>query len=131
MEQFADLLVVILIAASIISTLSGEIGLTIVILVVLIMNAILGTAQNVKAQKSLAALKAMSSPNAHVIRNGNQIEIPASDVVVGDILLIEAGNVSAADGQFTDLWILILLLQEIILSLLQLLQPSHLLLLSF
>lgn len=131
MEQFADLLVVILIAASIISTLSGKIGSTIVILVVLIMNAILGTAQNVKAQKSLAALKAMSSPNARVIRNGNQIEIPASDVVVGDILLIEAGNVSVADGQFTDLWILILLLQEIILSLLQLLQPSHLLLLSF
>lgn len=102
LEQFADLLVVILIAASIISTLSGEIDSTIVILVVLIMNAILGTAQNVKAQKSLAALKAMSSPNARVIRNGNQIEIPASDVVVGDILLIEAGNVSAADGRLLE-----------------------------
>lgn len=102
LEQFADLLVVILIAASIISTLSGEIGSTIVILVVLIMNAILGTAQNVKAQKSLASLKAMSSPNARVIRNGNQIEIPASDVVVGDILLIEAGNVSAADGRLLE-----------------------------
>lgn len=102
LEQFADLLVVILIAASIISMLSGEIGSTIVILVVLIMNAILGTVQNVKAQKSLAALKAMSSPNARVIRNGNQVEIPASDVVVGDILLIEAGNVSAADGRLLE-----------------------------
>lgn len=102
LEQFADLLVVILIAASIISMISGETGSTIVILVVLIMNAVLGTVQNVKAQKSLAALKAMSSPNARVIRNGNQAEIPASEVVVGDILLIEAGNVAAADGRLLE-----------------------------
>ena len=72
LEQFADLLVAILIIASIISMISGEIGSTIVILVVLIMNAILGTVQHVKAQKSLASLKAMSSPNARVIRNGSQ-----------------------------------------------------------
>ena len=98
LEQFADLLVVILIIASMISMISGEIGSTIVILVVLIMNAILGTAQHVKAQKSLNSLKAMSSPNARVIRNGAQTEIPASEVVVGDILLMEAGNVAAADG---------------------------------
>ena len=90
LEQFADLLVAILIAASIISMISGEVGSTIVILVVLIMNAILGTVQHVKAQRSLASLKAMSSPNARVIRGGVQTEIPASEVVVGDILLIEA-----------------------------------------
>ena len=82
LEQFADLLVAILIAASIVSMISGEIGSTIVILVVLIMNAILGTVQHVKAQKSLNSLKAMSSPNARVIRNGAQVEIPASEVVV-------------------------------------------------
>ncbi len=102
LEQFADLLVVILIIASIISMISGEIGSTIVILVVLIMNAILGTAQHVKAQKSLNSLKAMSSPNARVIRNGAQTEIPASEVVVGDILLMEAGNVAAADGRLIE-----------------------------
>ena len=96
LEQFADLLVAILIAASIISMISGEVGSTIVILVVLIMNAILGTVQHVKAQRSLASLKAMSSPNARVIRGGVQTEIPASEVVVGDILLIEAGNIAAA-----------------------------------
>ena len=102
LEQFADLLVVILIIASMISMISGEIGSTIVILVVLIMNAILGTAQHVKAQKSLNSLKAMSSPNARVIRNGAQTEIPASEVVVGDILLMEAGNVAAADGRLIE-----------------------------
>lgn len=102
LEQFADLLVAILIAASIISMISGEVGSTIVILVVLIMNAILGTVQHVKAQKSLASLKAMSSPSARVIRNGSQVEIPASEVVVGDILFIEAGNVAAADGRLIE-----------------------------
>ncbi len=102
LEQFADLLVIILIIASIISMLTGEIESTIVILVVIVMNAILGTAQHVKAQKSLASLKAMSSPNARVIRNGKQVEIPSSDVVVGDILLIEAGNVAAADGRILE-----------------------------
>ena len=102
LEQFADLLVIILIIASVISMLTGEIESTIVILVVIIMNAILGTVQHVKAQKSLDSLKAMSSPNARVIRNGIQTEIPASEVVVGDILLIEAGNVAAADGRLLE-----------------------------
>ena len=102
LEQFADLLVVILIIASIVSMLSGEVGSTIVILFVLVMNAVIGTVQNVKAQKSLNSLKAMSSPNARVIRNGVQVEIPATEVVVGDILLIEAGNVAAADGRLLE-----------------------------
>lgn len=102
LEQFADLLVIILIIASIISMLTDNAESAIVILVVITMNAILGTVQHVKAQKSLASLKAMSSPNARVIRNGQQVEIPASEVVVGDILLIEAGNVAAADGRILE-----------------------------
>lgn len=102
LEQFADLLVIVLLVASIISAFTGNIDSTIVIVVVLIMNAILGTAQHVKAQKSLASLKAMSSPHARVIRDGKQVEIPASEVVVGDILLIEAGNVAAADGRIIE-----------------------------
>ena len=102
LEQFADLLVIILIIASIISMITGNSESAIVIFVVITMNAILGTAQHVKAQKSLASLKAMSSPNARVIRNGQQVEIPATDVVVGDILLIEAGNIAAADGRILE-----------------------------
>lgn len=102
LEQFADVLVMILIAAAIISMFMDNIESSIVILVVIIMNAILGTVQHVKAQKSLDSLKAMSAPNARVIRNGIQTEIPAADVVVGDILLIEAGNVAAADGRILE-----------------------------
>ncbi len=102
LEQFADLLVIILIVASVISIFTGNMESAIVILVVITMNAILGTVQHVKAQKSLASLKAMSAPNARVIRNGKQVEIPASEVVVGDILLIEAGNVAAADGRILE-----------------------------
>jgi len=102
LEQFADLMVIILIIASVISILTDNAESAIVILVVITMNAVLGTVQHIKAQKSLASLKAMSSPNARVIRNGEQVEIPASEVVVGDILLIEAGNVAAADGRVLE-----------------------------
>ncbi len=102
LEQFKDLLVIILIVASIISIATGNAESAIVILVVITMNAILGTVQHLKAQKSLASLKAMSAPNARVIRAGKQVEIPAAEVVVGDILLIEAGNVAAADGRILE-----------------------------
>lgn len=102
LEQFADLLVIILIVASVISMVTGNSESAIVIFVVITMNAVLGTVQHVKAQKSLASLKAMSSPNARVIRNGYQVEIPASEVVVGDILLVEAGNIAAADGRILE-----------------------------
>lgn len=101
-SQFKDLLVIILIIASIISAFTGNIESTIVILAVITMNAILGTVQHVKAEKSLASLKAMSAPNARVIRDGKQVEIPASEVVVGDILLMESGNVAAADGRILE-----------------------------
>ena len=102
LEQFADLMVLLLIAASIISIFTDNVESAVVILAVITMNAVLGTLQHVKAQKSLASLKAMSSPSARVIRNGIQTEIPASEVVVGDILLIEAGNVAAADGRLLE-----------------------------
>lgn len=101
-EQFADLLVVILIIAAIISALTGGMEGTIVIIVVLIMNAILGTVQHFKAQKSLDSLKAMSAPNARVIRDGEKQEIAASLLVPGDILLLEAGDVAAADGRILE-----------------------------
>ena len=101
-EQFKDLLVVILIIAAIISAMTGGIEGTIVIIAVLIMNAILGTAQHFKAQKSLDSLKAMSAPNARVIRDGEKQEIAASQLVPGDILLLEAGDVAAAYGRILE-----------------------------
>ncbi len=97
--QFMDLLVVILIVAAVISAFSGNLESTVVILVVLILNAVLGTVQYAKAEKSLASLKELSAPNAKVLRDGRKTEIPAVEVVPGDILLLEAGDLTAADGR--------------------------------
>lgn len=102
LEQFADLLVVILIIAAIISAVTGGLEGTIVIIAVLIMNAILGTVQHFKAQKSLDSLKAMSAPHAKVIRGGEKMEVSSVEIVPGDILLLEAGDVAAADGRILE-----------------------------
>lgn len=97
--QFADLLVIILIIAAIISMFSGNIESTIVIFAVIILNAILGTVQHVKAEKSLESLKSLSSPSAKVIRDGQKIEIDSKNVVPGDIVILEAGDMVVADGR--------------------------------
>lgn len=99
LRQFMDLLVVILIIAAVISAFSGNLESTLVILIVLILNAVLGTVQYVKAEKSLDSLKNMSAPNAKVFRFGVKTEIPAREVVPGDILMLEAGDLVAADGR--------------------------------
>ncbi|MFR2484229.1 MAG: cation-translocating P-type ATPase [Hungatella sp.] len=101
-EQFCDLLVVILIAAAVISMFSGNVESTIVIVAVIILNAVLGTVQHEKAKKSLESLKSLSSPNAKVIRGGQKIEVPSAKVVPGDILLLEAGDMVVADGRILN-----------------------------
>ena len=100
--QFADLLVIILIIAAIISMLSGNIESTIVIFAVILMNAILGTVQYIKAEKSLESLKALSSPHVKVLRDGIKQEILSKDVVKGDIVLLEAGDMIVADGRIIE-----------------------------
>ena len=102
LEQFKDLLVVILIVAALISAASENVESTIVIFAVLILNAILGTVQYLKAEKSLESLKAMSSPTAKVLRGGVRVEIPSADVVPGDIVLLEAGDMVVADGRVLE-----------------------------
>lgn len=97
--QFKDMLVIILIMAAVISMFSGNAESTAVIFAVIIMNAVLGTIQYVKAEKSLDSLKAMSAPHARVLRDGRKMEIPAENVVPGDVLLLEAGDMVAADGR--------------------------------
>lgn len=101
-EQFCDLLVIILIIAAVISIFSGNLESTIVIFAVIILNAVLGTVQHEKAQKSLESLKSLSSPSAKVLRDGQKIEITSSEVVPGDILLLEAGDLVVADGRILD-----------------------------
>lgn len=98
-SQFADLLVVILIVAAVISMFSGNVESTIVILLVLVMNAVLGTVQHVKAQRSLESLKQLSSPCAKVIRDGVKQEVPSREIVPGDIVMLEAGDMIVADGR--------------------------------
>ena len=102
LEQFKDLMVIILIIAAVISAFTGDLESTLVIIAVLILNAILGTVQHVKAEKSLESLKSLSSPSAKVLRNGKKIEIDSKDVVPGDIMLLEAGDMVTADGRILD-----------------------------
>lgn len=102
LEQFKDLMVIILIIAAVISAFTGDLESTLVIIAVLILNAILGTVQHVKAEKSLESLKSLSSPSAKVLRNGEKIELDSKDVVPGDIMLLEAGDMVTADGRILD-----------------------------
>ena len=101
-EQFKDLLVIILIIAGIVSMFAKNVESTIVIFAVIILNAILGTIQHVKAEQSLNSLKALSAPNAKVMRDGVKLEIPSSEVVPGDILILEAGDLVCADGRIIE-----------------------------
>lgn len=102
LEQFADFLVVILIIASIISMISGNVESTIVIFAVIILNSILSTVQYVKAEKSLESLKNLSSPKAKVLRDGLKKEVFSKDIVPGDILMLEAGDMIVADGRIIE-----------------------------
>ncbi|WP_456276953.1 calcium-translocating P-type ATPase, PMCA-type [Bacillus sp. AK128] len=102
LEQFKDFLVLILIAAAIISAFLGKFESTIVILVVVIINAILGTVQHLKAEQSLNSLKALSSPTAKVLRDGQKVEIPSRELLVGDILFLDAGDFVSADGRIIE-----------------------------
>ena len=102
LSQFKDLLVFILIIAGIISMMSNNVESTLVIFAVIILNAILGTVQYFKAEQSLDSLKALSSPSAKVIRDGAKIEIDSKNVVPGDILILEAGDLVAADGRIIE-----------------------------
>lgn len=101
-KQFADLMVIILIIAAVISMFTKDIESTIVIISVLILNALLGTIQHMKAAKSLDALKSLSSPVAKVIRNNTKQEIDSRYLVPGDIVILEAGDIVSADGRILE-----------------------------
>ena len=97
LEQFASPLLLLLIAASVISIATGELIDGIIIIVVVLANVIIGTVQEVTAEKSVEALKQINATTAVVIRDGEQQEIPAADLVVGDYVILEAGRVVPAD----------------------------------
>ena len=99
LEQFQDILVIILIVAAIISLFTGQIESSIVIFIVLLFNAILGTTQIFKAEKSLSSLKKLSSITTTVLRDNKEFQIPSNEVVVGDIILIKSGDIVPADAR--------------------------------
>ncbi|MTK05777.1 MAG: cation-translocating P-type ATPase [Hungatella sp.] len=102
LDQFKDLLVIILIIAAVISMVSGDVESTGVIFAVLLLNAILGTVQHQKAEKSLDSLMSLSAPVAWVRRDGKNKEVLSEEIVPGDILLLEAGDMVAADGRILE-----------------------------
>ena len=102
LNQFKDLLVGILIVAGIISIITDNVESTLVIFVVILLNAILGTVQYFKAEQSLEALKSLTAAKCKVIRDGIKQEILSKDIVPGDILFLEAGDLIAADGRIIE-----------------------------
>jgi len=97
LAQFNNFLVIILIVSAVISFLLGETIEAGAIMAIVILNAVLGVVQEGKAEESLAALKKMAAPEAHVLRDGHRIVVPARELVPGDIVFLEAGNYVPAD----------------------------------
>ena len=95
--QFADFLIIILLIAAGISAFVGEREDAFVILAIVVINAILGIYQEGKAEKSVEALQRLSAPTAKVIREANQITLPAAEIVPGDVVVLEAGDIIPAD----------------------------------
>ncbi len=102
LDQFKDFLIIILIASAVLSIFLNEWIDAIVILAIVALNSIIGVVQESKAEASLAALKKMSAPNARVIRDGQDMTVPARELVVGDLVLVEAGNYMPADLRLVE-----------------------------
>ncbi len=100
--QFKSILIWILIAAGVISGVLGEMVDAIAILAIVVLNAVIGFYQEFNAEKSIAALKKMTAPQAKVRRDGQVTSIPASGIVAGDILTLEAGDLVAADARLLE-----------------------------
>ncbi|MDY2606748.1 MAG: cation-translocating P-type ATPase [Lachnospiraceae bacterium] len=102
LKQFADFLVIILIIAAIVSAALGDVESSVVILVVITMNGILGTVQTIKAEHSLQSLKELSMPLAKVIRDGQVMKISSKELTIGDVVCLEAGDYVPADGRIIE-----------------------------
>lgn len=103
LDQFKDFMIIVLMVAAVVSGIMGDAADTIAIIVIVVVNAAIGFVQEYRAEKAMEALKLMAEPSATVLRNGNHSSIPASDVVPGDIVLLEAGRVIPADLRLLEL----------------------------
>lgn len=98
LNQFQDFMVVVLLAATLISALMGELADALTITVIVILNTILGFVQEYKTEKSLEALKKLAAPSAKVLRDGEEKEVEASQIVIDDVILLGAGDKIPADA---------------------------------
>jgi Ca2+-transporting ATPase len=102
LHQLKDFMILILIAAAVISGIIGDVTDTVIILAIIILNAAVGMIQEYRAEKAMEALKQMAAANARILREGKTVDIPASDLVPGDVVLLEAGNIIPADIRFFE-----------------------------
>ena len=102
LHQFTDVMILVLIAAAIISGVVGELHSTYVILAIIVLNALIGFIQEYQATKAVEALKKMATSHARVLRNGQTLDLDAAGLVPGDVTLLEAGNIIPADVRFIE-----------------------------
>lgn len=105
-DQFKDFMILVLIAAAIISGAIGEMTDTIAIVIIVILNAVIGFVQEYRAEKAMAALRKMAAPDAVAVRSGKIVNIPASELVPGDVVILEAGKVIPADMRLFEVALL-------------------------
>ena len=97
LEQFNDFMIMILIVAAVVSGIVGDLKDALAIVVIVLLNAVIGMVQEIRAENALAALKKMAATGAMVLRDGERVQLAASELVPGDVVLLEAGNVVPAD----------------------------------
>jgi Ca2+-transporting ATPase len=102
LSQFKDFMILVLVAAAIVSGVVGDLTDTVIILVIVLLNAILGFVQEYRAEKAMEALKRMATLQARVVREGAVLSIPSSGIVPGDLVLLEAGNAVPADVRLVE-----------------------------